>query len=159
MQDQVLQQLHLPHSLEGSGGDSIYKFLYGDQARFFGDEIHSDLKPSKMGNVAMANARESLNTSQFHITLRDDLDYLDGNHTEDDVQLNSATERHCEAKPKVKHVMNNLYSSYTTSIMDMTWKRPELEKDAGSMRMNDMNLFDDLNMLVATSCKLKDSMI
>ncbi|KAJ8556404.1 hypothetical protein K7X08_029795 [Anisodus acutangulus] len=69
------------HSLEGSGGDSIYKFLYGDQARFFGDEIHSDLKPSKMGTVAMANAGESLNTSQFHITLREDLDYLDGNHT------------------------------------------------------------------------------
>ncbi|KAK4398717.1 Peptidyl-prolyl cis-trans isomerase CYP59 [Sesamum angolense] len=43
----------------GSGGDSVYKFLYGDQARFFGDEIHLD----------------------FYITLRDDLDYLDGKHT------------------------------------------------------------------------------
>ncbi|XP_027061742.2 peptidyl-prolyl cis-trans isomerase CYP59 isoform X1 [Coffea eugenioides] len=65
----------------GSGGDSVYKFLYGDQARFFGDEIHLDLKHSKMGTVAMASAGENLNASQFYITLRDDLDYLDGKHT------------------------------------------------------------------------------
>ncbi|KAI5674584.1 hypothetical protein M9H77_14948 [Catharanthus roseus] len=65
----------------GTGGDSIYKFLYGDQARFFGDEIHLDLKHYKTGTVAMASAGENLNASQFYITLRDDLDYLDGKHT------------------------------------------------------------------------------
>ncbi|KAH0773393.1 hypothetical protein KY290_010530 [Solanum tuberosum] len=68
----------------GSGGDSIYKFLYGDQARFFGDEIHSDLKHSKRGTVAMASAgtgEKNLNASQFYITLCDDLDSLDGEHT------------------------------------------------------------------------------
>ncbi|KAI8008572.1 Peptidyl-prolyl cis-trans isomerase CYP59 [Camellia lanceoleosa] len=65
----------------GTGGDSIYKFLYGDQARFFGDEIHLELKHTKMGTVAMASAGEDLNASQFYITLRDDLDYLDGKHT------------------------------------------------------------------------------
>lgn len=65
----------------GSGGDSIYKFLYGDQARFFQDEIHLDLKHTKMGTVAMASAGENLNASQFYITLRDDLDYLDGKKT------------------------------------------------------------------------------
>lgn len=65
----------------GSGGDSIYKFLYGDQARFYGDEIHLDLKHSKTGTVAMASAGENLNASQFYMTLRDDLDYLDGKHT------------------------------------------------------------------------------
>lgn len=65
----------------GSGGDSIYKFLYGDQARFFGDEIHLDLKHTKMGTVAMASGGENLNASQFYITLRDDLDYLDGKKT------------------------------------------------------------------------------
>ncbi|KAG8386601.1 hypothetical protein BUALT_Bualt03G0165300 [Buddleja alternifolia] len=65
----------------GSGGDSVYKFLYGDQARFFGDEIHLDVKHSKMGTVAMASAGENLNASQFYVTLRDDLDYLDGKHT------------------------------------------------------------------------------
>ncbi|KAL6567643.1 cytochrome P450 monooxygenase 59 [Orobanche gracilis] len=65
----------------GSGGDSIYKFLYGDQARFFGDEIHLDVKHSKTGTVAMASAGENLNASQFYMTLRGDLDYLDGKHT------------------------------------------------------------------------------
>ncbi|KAG9439462.1 hypothetical protein H6P81_019627 [Aristolochia fimbriata] len=66
---------------KGTGGDSIYKFLYGDQARFFGDEIHPDLKHSRLGTVAMASAGENLNASQFYITLRGDLDYLDGKHT------------------------------------------------------------------------------
>ncbi|XP_057486343.1 LOW QUALITY PROTEIN: peptidyl-prolyl cis-trans isomerase CYP59-like [Actinidia eriantha] len=65
----------------GAGGDSIYKFLYGDQARFFGDEIRLELKHTKMGTIAMASAGEDLNASQFYITLRDDLDYLDGKHT------------------------------------------------------------------------------
>lgn len=65
----------------GSGGDSIYRFLYGDQARFFNDEIYPDVKHSKMGTVAMASAGENLNASQFYITLRDDLDYLDEKHT------------------------------------------------------------------------------
>ncbi|XP_004498355.1 peptidyl-prolyl cis-trans isomerase CYP59 [Cicer arietinum] len=64
-----------------AGGDSIYKYLYGDQARFFNDEIHIDLKHSKTGTVAMASAGENMNASQFYITLRDDLDYLDGKHT------------------------------------------------------------------------------
>ncbi|XP_027355090.1 peptidyl-prolyl cis-trans isomerase CYP59 [Abrus precatorius] len=65
----------------GTGGDSVYKFLYGDQARFFSDEIHIDLKHSMTGTVAMASAGENLNASQFYISLRDDLDYLDGKHT------------------------------------------------------------------------------
>jgi peptidyl-prolyl cis-trans isomerase-like 4 len=65
----------------GAGGDSIYKFLYGEQARFYKDEIHLDLKHSKTGTVAMASGGENLNASQFYFTLRDDLDYLDGKHT------------------------------------------------------------------------------
>ncbi|KAI4323235.1 hypothetical protein L6164_022857 [Bauhinia variegata] len=65
----------------GTAGDSVYKFLYGDQARFFSDEINIDLKHSKTGTIAMASAGENLNASQFYITLRDDLDYLDGKHT------------------------------------------------------------------------------
>ncbi|XP_062115791.1 peptidyl-prolyl cis-trans isomerase CYP59 [Humulus lupulus] len=65
----------------GTGGDSIYKFLYGEQARFFSDEIHLDLKHAKTGTVAMASGGENLNASQFYFTLREDLDYLDGKHT------------------------------------------------------------------------------
>ncbi|RYQ86874.1 hypothetical protein Ahy_B10g106487 isoform B [Arachis hypogaea] len=37
--------------------------------------------PTGTGTVAMASAGENLNASQFYITLRDDLDYLDGKHT------------------------------------------------------------------------------
>ncbi|KAF6174365.1 hypothetical protein GIB67_027836 [Kingdonia uniflora] len=66
---------------EGSGGDSIYKFLFGDQARFFGDEIHPDLKHNKIGTVAMVSGGENMNASQFYFTLRDDLEYLDGKDT------------------------------------------------------------------------------
>ncbi|KAM1394877.1 hypothetical protein ACFX1Q_030638 [Malus domestica] len=49
----------------GSGGYSTYKFLYGDQVRFFKDEIHLDVKHSKIGTVAMASVGENLNASQF----------------------------------------------------------------------------------------------
>lgn len=42
-----------------------FRFLYGEQARFFGDEIHLDVKHSKMGTLAMASAGgENLNASQ-----------------------------------------------------------------------------------------------
>lgn len=40
------------------------RFLYGEQARFFRDEIHLDLKHSKTGTVSMASAGENLNASQ-----------------------------------------------------------------------------------------------
>lgn len=43
---------------------SFSRFLYGEQARFFSDEIHLDLKHSKTGTVAMASAGENLNASQ-----------------------------------------------------------------------------------------------
>ncbi|CAD6335887.1 unnamed protein product [Miscanthus lutarioriparius] len=46
----------------GTGGDSVYKH-------------------SKPGTVTMASAGENCNASQFYITLRDDLDYLDDKHT------------------------------------------------------------------------------
>lgn len=65
----------------GTGGDSVYKFLYGDQARLFDDEIRPELRHSKTGTVAMASAGENCNASQFYITLRDDVDYLDDKHT------------------------------------------------------------------------------
>lgn len=45
----------------------FYRFLYGEQARFFGDEIRVDLKHSKTGTVAMASAGENLNASQVYL--------------------------------------------------------------------------------------------
>lgn len=41
-----------------------FRFLYGEQARFFSDEIHLDLKHAKTGTLAMASAGENLNASQ-----------------------------------------------------------------------------------------------
>jgi peptidyl-prolyl cis-trans isomerase-like 4 len=43
--------------------------LYGDQARFFDDEIHPQLKHDKVGIVAMASAGENANASQVLICL------------------------------------------------------------------------------------------
>ncbi|KAJ3679317.1 hypothetical protein LUZ60_017328 [Juncus effusus] len=65
----------------GTGGDSVYKFLYGDQARVFEDEIKPDLKHTKIGTVSMASGGKNCNASQFYFTLREDLDYLDEKHT------------------------------------------------------------------------------
>ncbi|XP_047083907.1 peptidyl-prolyl cis-trans isomerase CYP59-like [Lolium rigidum] len=65
----------------GRGGGSAYKLLYGDQSRFFEDEIrpdNPDLTHSKKGTVAMASTG---NASQFYITLRPNVEYLDGQHT------------------------------------------------------------------------------
>ncbi|XBI15484.1 hypothetical protein VPH35_057896 [Triticum aestivum] len=59
----------------GTGGDSVYKILHGDQDRFFDDEFRPDLRHSKAGTVAMAGG------SQFYFTLRDGVDGLDGKHT------------------------------------------------------------------------------
>ena len=39
------------------------RFLYGDQARFFDDEIRPELRHSKTGTVAMASAGENCNAS------------------------------------------------------------------------------------------------
>ncbi|CAL8460649.1 g179 [Coccomyxa elongata] len=65
----------------GTGGDSIYGIMYGEQAHFFEDEIRPHLRHKKRGMVAMAGAGEDRNASQFYITLAKDLDSLDEKHT------------------------------------------------------------------------------
>lgn len=39
----------------GRGGKSVYGVLYGEQARFFEDEIHPHLKHKKKGVLGMAS--------------------------------------------------------------------------------------------------------
>ncbi|ONK65989.1 uncharacterized protein A4U43_C06F3040 [Asparagus officinalis] len=52
----------------GKGGDSVYRFLYGEHARLFTDEIHPRLKQySRMATVALANAGKNHNASQFYL--------------------------------------------------------------------------------------------
>lgn len=57
------------------------RVLYGEQARFFDDEIRPHLKHRKKGTLAMAGAGKNLNASQFYITTGTDLDSLDEKHT------------------------------------------------------------------------------
>lgn len=65
----------------GSGGSSIYGLLDGGESKYFGDEIVKTLNHSRMGTIGMASAGPNCNGSQFYITLRNQIDYLDGNHT------------------------------------------------------------------------------
>jgi len=65
----------------GRGGESIYGLLFGDDAKYFEDEIHLQIKHKLKGVVAMANEGKNMNGSRFYITTRENLDYLDGKHT------------------------------------------------------------------------------
>lgn len=48
----------------GTGGESVYKFLYGEQAKFFDDEINPRLRHKKIGTVSMVNKGPNTNASQ-----------------------------------------------------------------------------------------------
>jgi len=65
----------------GKGGESIYGILYGEQAKYFEDEVFPFLKHTKKGVVSMANKGPNLNASQFFITTGEDLHQLDEKHT------------------------------------------------------------------------------
>lgn len=60
----------------------MYKQIYGDQARFFEDEFHSDyLRHDRQGLVSMASKGPNTNGSQFFIQLVDrHLESLDNRH-------------------------------------------------------------------------------
>jgi peptidyl-prolyl cis-trans isomerase-like 4 len=94
----------------GRGGESVWGVLYGDQARFFEDEIRPHVRHTKRGMVGMAGepapppccrqpparapthpptsthlpragAGENSNASQFYITTGAELQSLDEKHT------------------------------------------------------------------------------
>ncbi|EDO44008.1 predicted protein [Nematostella vectensis] len=65
----------------GKGGESVFRVLYGDQAKFFNAEAKPQLKHKNKGTVSMVNNGDNMHGSQFFITLADGLDYLDGEHT------------------------------------------------------------------------------
>ena len=73
-----------PESKESDGGSSIWGLLKGYSEKTYISEFHPKLKHTERGTVSMATApgvrdpHERLAGSQFLITLRDDLDYLDG---------------------------------------------------------------------------------
>ena len=65
----------------GTGGESVYRKLYGEQAAFFDDEIHRRLRHTQAGCVSMASARPGANASQFFITVADEQTHLDERYT------------------------------------------------------------------------------
>lgn len=65
----------------GKGGDSVFRLLYGDQARYFEQELKPRIKHSKLGQLSMVNNGANMHGSQFFITLAPNIDYLDGKHT------------------------------------------------------------------------------
>ena len=65
----------------GEGGSSIWGVIDGDEMKYFESEIIPRLKHKKLGTVSMVNNGNNMLSSQFFLTLREDLDYLDGKHT------------------------------------------------------------------------------
>lgn len=67
----------------GKGGSSVFGLLdkKDPKSRFFEDEIRPTLKHKEPGMVAMANAGPGKNGSQFYITTREELTWLDETHT------------------------------------------------------------------------------
>lgn len=65
----------------GTGGSSIFAKLPGLTSRFFKDELSLSVKHTVKGTVAMANKKANENGSRFYITLRDQVEQLDGQHT------------------------------------------------------------------------------
>ncbi|XP_062511922.1 peptidyl-prolyl cis-trans isomerase-like 4 [Corticium candelabrum] len=64
----------------GSGGESVFRRLYGDQAQYFEMEKQPRLKHDTMGTVSMVNNGRDMCGSQFFITASDNIDYLDDQH-------------------------------------------------------------------------------
>lgn len=65
----------------GRGGESMFAKLYGDQARYFEMEKKPRLKHLKLGTLSMVGSDDGLHGSQFIITLGENLDSLDGQHS------------------------------------------------------------------------------
>ena len=69
----------------GKGGVSIYEHLYGAQSKYFTHEIVPSLTHASRGTVGFIPLSDDLKTpsngSMFYITLRDQLDFLDGKYT------------------------------------------------------------------------------
>lgn len=66
---------------DDDGGKSIWGLMKGEEYKYFEAELVPRLKHKKVGTVAMVNNENNCAASQFYITLREDVDYLDGKHT------------------------------------------------------------------------------
>lgn len=61
---------------------SLYELLYGDQAKYFEDEIYADIKHNKIGLISTSNKAPNMNNSEFFITLsNENKEFLNGKHS------------------------------------------------------------------------------
>ncbi len=60
---------------------NVSRILYGNQAKYFEDEIRKELKHERIGTVSMANKGPNQNGSQFFITTSSQLNQMDGKNT------------------------------------------------------------------------------
>lgn len=65
----------------GRDGESIFSMVYGEQAKYFEMEKFPKIKHRKLGAISMINNGQDMHGSQFLVTLAENLDYLDGQHT------------------------------------------------------------------------------
>lgn len=65
----------------GDGGQSVWGVLKGEDYRFFEAETNPRLKHLKAGTLSMVNNGSGCHTSQFFLTLSENLDNLDEAHT------------------------------------------------------------------------------
>uniref|UniRef100_T1K9L7 Peptidyl-prolyl cis-trans isomerase n=2 Tax=Tetranychus urticae TaxID=32264 RepID=T1K9L7_TETUR len=67
----------------GEGGHSVFYFINyeNEKSKFFAREVVPKVNHTRLGTVSMVNNGDDMHGSQFFITLREDLDYLDGIHT------------------------------------------------------------------------------
>ena len=65
----------------GDQGESVWASFKGENYRFFEAEVAPRIKHKKLGAVSMVDNGSGLLASQFFITLRENLSYLDGRHT------------------------------------------------------------------------------
>ncbi|CAI5438318.1 unnamed protein product [Caenorhabditis angaria] len=65
----------------GTGGESIYSDLYGEQGRYFEREDLPKMRHTRLGVVSFVNNGDNMLGSQFFVTLGENLDYLDEQHT------------------------------------------------------------------------------
>ncbi|KFD57903.1 hypothetical protein M514_01136 [Trichuris suis] len=64
----------------GRGGESIFRRIYGDQARYFEMETLPPIRHTKLGTLSFVNNGDNMIGSQFFITLSENITYLDEKH-------------------------------------------------------------------------------
>ena len=81
VQTHFVAQTGDPSGTGRSGGESIYRRLYGDQAKYFEGDILPKIKHSAPGTISMVSAGNNMFGSEFFVTLADNLESLDaGQH-------------------------------------------------------------------------------